>query len=99
VETTWHVATLFEVWVLASDLRMDGVPMSWRQPARPPGSASARADTDLGSNDNGLTPSRPGHPRAASSTGRFFRPGYLGTQPLPAPAFEQHRPRCLRREH
>jgi hypothetical protein len=34
-----------------------------------------------------------------TSTGRFFRPGYLGTQPLSALAFEQHRPRCLRREH
>jgi hypothetical protein len=43
LETTWHVARLFEDWVLASDLRMDGVLMSWRQPARPPGSASARA--------------------------------------------------------
>ena len=34
-----------------------------------------------------------------TSTGRFFRQGYLGTQPLPALALEQHRPRCLRRGH
>jgi hypothetical protein len=50
VDPTWHVATLFEVCVLPSDMRIDGVPMSWRQPARPPGSASARADISLDSN-------------------------------------------------
>jgi hypothetical protein len=32
-----------------------------------------------------------------ASTRRFI--AYLGTQPLRALAFEQHRPRCLRREH
>jgi hypothetical protein len=100
VETTWHVATPFEeVWILASDLRMDGVPTSWRQPARSPWSASARADTDLDKTDNGRTPSRPGRPRAARIDPPVIRPGFLGTQPLPALAFEQHRPRCLRREH
>jgi hypothetical protein len=48
VDPTWHVATLFEVWVLASDLRMDGVPMRRRQPARPfHGVRHLRAEGDV----------------------------------------------------